>query len=536
MTGSLLWHSLTEAAERNPERVALVDASATLCYGEVERRSTRLAHLLWEHGVRRGDRVGLYLPKSVDAIVGIYGILKAGAAYVPLDPFAPPARLGYIAHNCGIRHLLSGRRRMSQWGALIAAGAPLEAIVILDGPRDDLEPPHPAVRLLGAESVEAQPDTRLAATAISQDLAYILYTSGSTGQPKGVMISHHNALAFVRWCQSYFQPVADDVFSNHAPLHFDLTILDIYVAAMAGAAMVVVPHDASLFPRKLAAFVEEHAITIWYSVPSILTMLALHGNLAPGRLPSLRHVIFAGEVFPTKHLRTFMRLLPHAALTNLYGPTETNVCTYYRVPPLPEDMSEPIPIGRAIDDVECFAITEDGRLAGAGEVGELQVRGHTVAYGYWGDAEKTARTFVTSPVGPAPDRTYRTGDLVRPTESGDFIFLGRKDHQIKSRGYRIEIGDVEAAICAHPDVVECAVIPIPDELIGNRITAVVAARDGVLTAADLTRHCDGLLPKYMIPEAFAFRTVLPRTSTGKVDRQALAAAMARESDGEPAVS
>jgi amino acid adenylation domain-containing protein len=411
---------------------------------------------------------------------------------------------------------------MPQWGALIAAGAPLEAIVMVDGPLDAPDALGPSVRLVGADTIEAQPDTLPAAAAISQDLAYILYTSGSTGQPKGVMISHHNALAFVRWCQAYFQPVADDVFSNHAPLHFDLTILDIYVAAMAGAAMVVVPHDASIFPRKLASFIDEHAITIWYSVPSILTTLVLHGNLGPDRLPSLRHVIFAGEVFPTKHLRNLMRLLPHAAFTNLYGPTETNVCTYYRVPPLPEDMSEPIPIGGAIDDVACFAVTENGDLAGIGEVGELCVRGHTVAYGYWGDAEKTAQSFVVNPVGPEPDRTYRTGDLVRPTARGEFVFLGRKDHQIKSRGYRIEIGDIEAAICAHPDVVECAVIPIPDELIGNRIKAVIAAKEGVLTAADLTRHCDGLLPKYMIPEEFELRTVLPRTSTGKVDRQALA--------------
>jgi acyl-coenzyme A synthetase/AMP-(fatty) acid ligase len=255
-------------------------------------------------------------------------------------------------------------------------------------------------------------------------------------------------------------------------------------------------------------------------------MLALHGNLAPGRLPSLRHMIFAGEVFPTKHLRNLMKALPHARFTNLYGPTETNVCTYYRVPVLPEDQTEPIPIGRAIDDVEVFAVSESGRPAAPGEVGELYVRGTTVAYGYWGDAEKTARGFMVNPLGPAQDRVYRTGDLVRQNADGDYLFLGRRDHQIKSRGYRIEIGDIEAALYAHPDVAECAVIPVPDEVVGNRIKVFVAARNAGLNGGELARHCAQLLPKYMIPEDFEFLSALPKTSTGKVDRQALASSLA----------
>ncbi|MGQ0572170.1 MAG: amino acid adenylation domain-containing protein [Armatimonadota bacterium] len=527
MSAFLLSHLLSDAALRFPERVAVTDARGSLSYAQLERRANRVANILAESGVAAGDRVGLYLNKSVEAIAGIYGILKSGAAYVPLDPFAPPARLAYIARNCEIHCLVTGREKSSTWAELLDAGAPVETLLVINGSDEDAPPPRAGLHCLAKGALERAPEHAPTVSPISQDLAYILYTSGSTGQPKGVMISHLNALTFVRWCYDYFQPVPEDVFSNHAPLHFDLTILDIYVSAMAGAALVIVPPEASVFPVQLASFIERHGITLWYSVPSVLSMLALHANLTPGRMPALRHMIFAGEVFPTKHLRNLMKQLPHAQFTNLYGPTETNVCTYYRVPPLPDDQTEPIPIGRAIDDVEVIAVSEDGQPVAPGEIGELHVRGATVAYGYWGDPEKTAKGFPTNPLGPATDRIYRTGDLVRENGDGDYFFLGRKDHQIKSRGYRIEIGDIEAALYAHPDVAECAVIPIPDDLIGNRIKAFVVVRNTDLTDGGLAGFCATLLPKYMIPELFEFVSILPKTSTGKVDRTALASGMAR---------
>lgn len=524
MRGFLLGHLLTDAAERYPDRAAVADPQSSLSYAALEQHANQLAHTLRETGVRQGDRVGLFLNKSVEAIVGVYGILKTGAAYVPLDPFAPASRLAYIARNCDIRCLVTGQEKSGAWGDLLDAGAPVDSIVVLNADDREIAPPREGIRCLGREALVGAQDTVPPISTIGQDLAYILYTSGSTGQPKGVMLSHLNALAFVRWCHDYFQASAEDVFSNHAPLHFDLTILDIYTAAMAGGRLDVVPPEVSVFPVQLAAFIDQHAITIWYSVPSVLTMLALHGNLAPGRLPSLRHMIFAGEVFPTKHLRNLMKALPHARFTNLYGPTETNVCTYYRVPVLPEDQTEPIPIGRAIDNVEVFAVSESGERLPPGEVGELYVRGVTVAYGYWGDPEKTARAFLTNAVVPSQNRIYRTGDLVRENGEGDYLFLGREDHQIKSRGYRIEIGDIEAAVYAHPDVAECAVIPVPDEVVGNRIKAVVVAKRQGLSEGDLAAFLATLLPKYMIPETFEFVTAIPKTSTGKVDRQALSSA------------
>jgi acyl-CoA synthetase (AMP-forming)/AMP-acid ligase II len=243
----------------------------------------------------------------------------------------------------------------------------------------------------------------------------------------------------------------------------------------------------------------------------------------------LRTVLFAGEVFPTKFLRRLMSLLPQARFCNLYGPTETNVCTWYDVPPISEDQVEPIPIGRAIADDEVFAVTDDGRRAATGEVGELCVRGSTVMQGYWGDPERTARTLVPNPLGGnTTDLVYRTGDLVAEDSDGNYRFFGRRDSQIKSRGYRIELGEIESALYASPNVEECAVLAVPDPIVTNRLLAVVVVNNGA-GSGDLIKACAERVPNYMIPERFEFREVLPKTSTGKVDRQTLMRELSEDS-------
>lgn len=517
---------LAEAADRGADRVAVRDTRGVVTYAQLDRRANQVAAVLRDAGVRPGDRVGLFFNKCNEAIVGLYGILRSGAAYVPLDPFAPAQRLGYITRDCGVRCLLTHQEKAREWRPLLAAGAPLRHLLVLDGRGDDLAVPDGVVGV-GVDALDAASAVAPAGEPADTDLAYILYTSGSTGQPKGVMLSHRNALAFVEWCHAYFGATGDDVFSNHAPLHFDLTILDIFAAAMAGATLAVVPPEISVFPVQLARFIEDRAITIWYSVPSVLTLLVLRGNLTVGRLPALRHVIFAGEVFPTKHLRALMTLVPHARFTNLYGPTETNVCTYYDVPALPPEQTESIPIGVPIAGVDVFVVGESGEPVADGDTGELQVRGPTVAQGYWGDPERTARAFVEYAAGPLAGRVYRTGDLVRRRADGNIVFLGRKDHQIKSRGYRIELGEIESALSAHPAVAECAVVAVPDDVVGNRLKAFVVSSDPAVDAGDLTRFCARLLPRYMVPEVFEFVAMLPKTSTGKTDRAALAAQPAR---------
>jgi acyl-coenzyme A synthetase/AMP-(fatty) acid ligase len=277
----------------------------------------------------------------------------------------------------------------------------------------------------------------------------------------------------------------------------------------------------TIFPTRLAAWMDRERVSVWYSVPSVLTMLASYGNLREAGLSRLRAVIFAGEVFPARHLSRLMAELPRPRYLNWYGPTETNVCTWYEVPPGAE-LSAPVPIGKACANTDAFAITADGdRVDKPGQEGELHVRGPGLMSGYWGDADKTAGVLAGNPFQAAyHELAYRTGDLVTLDEAGDFVFLGRRDGMVKTRGYRVELGEVETALYAHPAVREAVVLPVPDELLGNRLRAVISADDG-LTREEILDHCRRQLPAYMVPDVVEFREALPRTSNGKVDRVGL---------------
>ncbi len=492
----------------------------TLSYRELEEQSNQLAHLLREHGLRKGDRVGIYFPKAVESVVSMFGVLKAGGVYVPLDPQQPAQRIQYIIENCGIRALITTREKLHNLATETVEKLEFNVFTDRVNGKGTTVPGIPWEEVAGFPG--AAPEDLQSTTL---DLAYILYTSGSTGRPKGVMLSHQNALTFIEWCADTFRIRPEDHLTSHAPLHFDLSVFDVYNAIEAGAAVYMVPEDALLFPASLAKFLAEQRISVCYAVPSALVHLVLHGNVKAQNLGNLRLVLFAGEVFPIKYLRQLAELLPAVDLYNLYGPTETNVCTYYRVDRPKLASMEKIPIGRACGNTEVFAVDEQDHFVQPGQTGELYVRGPSVTCGYWGDAEKTRQMVVPNRFQPNyEEKMYRTGDLVIPRDDGDYDFVGRRDSQIKSRGYRIELGEIEAALLSHPSVKEVAVVAIPDEEVSNRIKAVVAAHNGdKLTAAQLQQHCAQRVPRYMIPDLIEFRETLPKTSTGKLDRVLLAA-------------
>jgi acyl-coenzyme A synthetase/AMP-(fatty) acid ligase len=322
-------------------------------------------------------------------------------------------------------------------------------------------------------------------------------------------------LAFVEWAAGEVGVTPQDRLSSHAPFHFDLSTFDLFAAASAAATVVLVPRELSIFPVMLTSFIAEQAITVWYSVPSALTALVLRGELESTPLPMLRVVIFAGEVFPIKYLTRMMELVPHPRYLNFFGPTETNVCTWYEVPH-GESPAADVPIGRPLPGVDAAIVREDGTVAPEGELGELVIGGPTVMHGYWGDPERTARTLSFE----GGQRRYRTGDLVRRRSDGELVFAGRRDMQIKTRGYRVELGEIEAALNAIETVREAAVVAVPDDAITNRLRAFVVS-SAPLTEAQLARLCRDRLPGHMIPDEFVLRAELPKSSTGKVDRRAL---------------
>ena len=529
----LLQHLLTDSAARAPRRPAVAVGERSLTYAELDGLSNQVARALLAQGVAPGDRVGIFAPKSAAAVVALFGVLKAGACYIPLDPKSPAARLAAIMTDSGVTVVLADQATAPQ-AAAMAGSVPQLRTVIVAGPhwgREAAAGPDADVTSQGPvvvpwDEVLAEPAGALGPdAAVDADLAYILYTSGSTGTPKGVMISHRASLTFVEWATACTGLGEQDRVCSPAPLHFDLSVFDIFATCKAAACMAVVPEMTSIFPARLAQWLEREQISVWYSVPSVLTMLATYGNLRGFDLSRLRAIIFAGEVFPAKHLTRLMAELPGPRYLNWYGPTETNVCTWYEVPPGSAELTAPVPIGKACANTDAFAVTsEGGRVSKPGEEGELYVRGSGLMSGYWGDKEKTRRVLVGNPFQAAYDEpAYRTGDLVTLDDEGNYVFLGRRDGMVKTRGYRVEVGEVEAALYEHPAIREAVVLPVPDEMLGSRLRAVICV-DGPaeLTREEVVDHCRRRLPGYMVPDVVEFRETLPRTSTGKVDRTGLA--------------
>lgn len=524
----LLQQIITESAARLPDKEAVRFENQSLTYAELDRLTNQVAKTLQSAGVKRGDRVGIYVNKSLASILAIFGILKAGGIYVPLDPNAPAKRLSYITRNCDIRVVITSTAKLPTLAEFFTNGTPIESVLLTDDGEATSSFPASVQWLLWKDvlAMDSQPIANVG--TIETDLAYILYTSGSTGDPKGVMIAHRTIFTFINWCADTFKITPEDRATSHAPLHFDLSTFDIFVTLKAGATLVLLPEKASVFPINLVKILQNERITVTYMVPSIFSLMVNYGKLAQHDLSHLRIVLFAGEVFPIKYLRQFVQAVPQAEYYNLYGPTETNVCTYYKVQPedLAEGRTEPVPIGIACENMEVFAVTEDGqRVTEPGVEGELWARGSCVAQGYWGDPEKTAKGFVHNHLQPYYAETaYRTGDLViLAPDRQNWIFVGRRDHMIKSRGYRIELGEVESAIYGHGSIKEAAVVAIPDELIGNRLKAFVVFHEtNGNSVNEVKAYCAQKLPSYMVPEAIEVLEELPKTSTGKINRPLLA--------------
>jgi amino acid adenylation domain-containing protein len=519
----LLQQAVTAQAQARPDATALAFKGTRLTYGTIEEASNRLAWLLMGAGCRRGDRVGLLMPKMPAAIISMLAVLKADAIYVPMDPSSPAARQARVLEVSDFRCILAaGPVERNLRDALAAARLSQQPTI---GWLDEAPPaegdPAPA---FGLHDFSSYPATPPACTNRGDDVAHILFTSGSTGLPKGVMITHASVMHFIRWAKSYFGTAPTDRVSQHPPLHFDLSTFDIFGTLSAGAELHLVPPELNLPPPKLAQFIRDASLTQWFSVPSVLNLMAKFDAVRHGDFPSLRRVLWCGEALPTPTLIYWMRRLPHARFTNLYGPTEATIASScYTVARCPGDEREAIPIGSACGGEEILVLDGQLRPVAAGEIGDLYIRGVGLSPGYWRDPEKTRAAFLPYPGGTGPrDRIYKTGDLARLGDDGLIHFIGRADTQIKSRGYRIELGEIEAALHPLACVRESAVVAIQSEgFEGWLICCAYVPAEKDVSTNSLRRNLSELIPGYMLPARWMRYDALPKNDNGKIDRPRL---------------
>lgn len=517
---SLLPDIVDQSANRSPDAPAFRCDGQAVRYDQLAEQSDSLASVLIEEGVRRGDRVGILMPPCVETAVSVYGVMKAGGVYVPIDPHTPLTVIRKLLKDCGIRHLICRYASQERLRQIFEQNPGVEVMIGSDA----VDGGHSVVDWGSAiRSLAVLQRPRL----LEDDLAYIMYSSGSTGRPKGIMHTHRSGMAYARLAAETYDVRPGDVIGNHSPLHFDMSTFGYFAGPLAGATTSIVPEAYTRVPASLSQLMESERISIWYSVPGALIHLMARGVLEKRNLSALRWVLYGGEPFPATRLQTLMQYWPNARFSNVYGPAEVNQCTFFHLPEAfsnaSVDANTRIPIGRVWQNTEALVVDDHDRPVSCGEQGELLIRSSTMMDGYWNRPDLNARSFYLQVTDGGFQRVfYRTGDLVLRGDDDTFLFLGRLDRQIKTRGHRVELDDVEACFAAHESTLEAAAFPVMQRdgqrMIGVTVTLQIGETE---TETSLLQYARNQLPAYAVPSQIDIRDHLPRTATGKIDRNAL---------------
>lgn len=501
---------LDRTAQAHPDAIAVKVDKESISYADLHAQATAVAHCLTESGIQKGDCVGLLLHKSIQAVVSLYGIMKAGAAYVPLDIKSPPQRLQNIVNDCKITIIISSDRAFKLIQPVLEQTT-IQTIIGLD------RAPIASVQNISWQDCLELPNRNALPKVHLDDMCYILFTSGSTGTPKGIVHTHKSAYSFAHWSAQQFALTNTDIVSNHAPFHFDLSTFDLFASCLVGAQVVLIPTYLTKFPASIKQFIENEKISVWYSVPSALVQLLQRGKLDQTSAQSLRVILFAGEAFPVKYIEALRTAAPRALLANLYGPTETNVCTYYILNKL--QYNQPLPIGILCTHFDKIILDEHGEPSSE-STGELAVAGPHIMKGYWNRSDLTEASFVSY----NNKHYYKTGDLVELLPNDNIAYIGRKDNQVKLRGFRVELGAIEHLLQSIEGVQEGIAY-----VIGKNEQAVihvsVCLEDGALdlSPSDILNQLRKALPNYALPSKIDILPSFPRTSNGKIDRKRLSA-------------
>lgn len=495
MYKKLVTDYLDEVADNFPDKVGFQDENKSISFAEFRNESRAVATAILKRNVSKRP-IAVYLDKSVDCLVGAFGVVYSTNFYTILDTQMPLARVKKI---CGV----------------------LNPILIITDSKHVHELDEISTEKILLDNIDySDIDQKLIASyntsVIDTDVVYTLFTSGSTGNPKGVIISHRNIITYMEWSYEAFHFSRETVFGSQTPFYFSMSVLDIYQTIRCAGKLIIIPKLYFTFPMKLIPYLKENGINTIYWVPSAICQVANMGALSCPELSSLHTVLFAGEVMPTKQLNMWRKALPQAMFANLFGPTEvTDICTYYILDRELKD-TESVPIGDACDNMNVFIINSEGKEAEVYEPGEMYVRGSSVAYGYYNNPEKTSEAFVQNPLNTAyPEIVYKTGDLVYRNELDEIIYISRKDFQIKHMGYRIELGEIEAAVSSVEGIDRaCCVYDKLNSLI-------VLFYTGTVNQAELKKSLRKLLPKYMLPNKYHKLDEMPLNLNGKIDRNGL---------------
>lgn len=486
---------LDETVKRYPEKIGFVDENRSMTFSEIREDVLKIATLLVDENLFKKP-IAIYMDKSVDELIAFLGVAYSGNFYSPIDVNMPISRIEKILEVFEPKVIITKRK---YWEKIKFNIENIKVLFIEDEIKKEYK-----------EDIVYLQRNKCCDT----DLLYVLFTSGSTGMPKGVTICHQSVMDYIDWVEEAFSVDSKSIFGNQAPLYFDNSILDIYTTVKTGATLYLIPQSLFSWPVKLLRYIEQNRINTIFWVPSAMILVAKLKALPKVNLNGkLKKILFCGEVMPNKHLNVWRKYIPDAIYANLYGPTEiTDVCTYYVVDREFKD-EESLPIGKALPNTDVLILNEDNQLIESGEVGELCVRGTSLSKGYYKNAEKTKQAFVQNPLNPYyVELIYRTGDLVKINELGEILYIGRKDFQIKRMGHRIELGEIETAISAIDGIsMNCCLFDAEK----NKIIVFIEEET---TLNELNGRLKHLIPEYMLPDKIIKVENMPLNGNGKIDR------------------
>ena len=522
MSDHLIQHNLARAADIYPQGIACKFLDACLTYAQFESKTNQLARLMLDLGIGGGHRVGIMTGRRLEVPIAVYATLKTGAAFVPLDPDMAFERLRELIKTCEIDVIISEQRLQATLEKLaVTKTKPLHFIDCSGADRLVTKQPHlhcVSWSTIDQHSTVPVPELNIRAS----DAAYIMFTSGSTGVPKGIVHTHSSANAYARLTVDHYAITHCDVLGAHSPLHFDMSTMAFLTMPMAAGTAVIIPDVCTRLPASMSKIIQDDGITIWYSVPYAIIQLITRGALEARNLEKLRWILYGGEPFSPHHIRKLMDSLPKVSVSNVFGPAETNQCTHYTVPDSLSGDEDAVPIGEFWNEAKALILDVNDNPVEQGKLGELLVHSPAMMKGYFRRPELNQKCFYEKVDDGQSTSYYRTGDLATLGDDGLYYYSGRVDQQVKIRGNRIEINEIENIVLTHPGVQEAVAYAVDRGSENERLNvSVILSGETCFDEVSLRSVLASSVPPFAIPDRIIIRPEFPRTTSGKVDRRRL---------------